>query len=259
VGWTDNQTIGFFAAAVVLLAFFLWNEARSKHALMPLRIFRIGNVSAANLAQMPMIAAMFAMFFFISLYVQQVLGFSPVKTGLSFLPVPIVIGIVATNMARLVGKIGYKIPLITGALFASVGLFYMSHLTVGGDYWTDVLPGLIIMGMGMGQIFISVTIAATSGVPHHDSGLASGLLNTAQQVGGSLGLAILSGVATAGAKTYITDHAGSLTHASQAAAQVQGFHNALLVGACFPLITAVVAASFVKVYHVDESELPAAL
>ncbi|MCA9324508.1 MFS transporter [Candidatus Saccharibacteria bacterium] len=260
-GWTGSETLLFFGLAIVLLAFFIWNEARSKHALMPLRIFKVGNVAPANVAQLPMVAAMFAMFFFISLYVQQILGYSPVKTGLSFLPVPFVIGIVATNMAKIVGKIGYKIPIVTGALFVSAGLFYMSHITVDGSYWTHVFPGLVITALGMGQIFISVTIAATSGVPHHESGLASGLLNTSQQIGGALGLAILSGIATSTALSYAAAHASdaSSIHASAMAAQVHGYHNALLVGALFPLITATVAARFIKVYDIKESDVPAAL
>jgi EmrB/QacA subfamily drug resistance transporter len=254
-GWTDVGTLGFIGLAVVLLAYFIYNESRVKHALMPLRIFRVGNVAAANAAQLPMIAAMFSMFFFISLYVQNVLGYSPVGTGLAFLPVPFVIGIVAGFMSNVVAKIGYKIPMVVGPLFAAVGLFYMSHISVGGNYWTYVLPGLIIMGIGMGQIFIAVTIAATSGVPHHESGLASGLLNTSQQIGGALGLAILSGIATAGSKAFVEAHAATAGSAKQLAlgAQVNGFHDALLLASVFPLITAAVAFFFVKHYEVDEN------
>jgi predicted MFS family arabinose efflux permease len=253
-GWTSAETLGFGVAAVLLLAFFVWNESRNKHALMPLSIFRVGNVAAANAAQLPMIAAMFSMFFFISLYVQQVLGYSPVKTGLCFLPVPFVIGIVASNMSRVVGKVGYRLPMIIGPLFAAVGLFYMSHLQVGGNYWTNVFPGLIIMGIGMGQIFISVTIAATSGVPHHESGLASGLLNTSQQIGGALGLAILTGVATAAAKSFVSanpPHAASAAADLAVHAQVHGYHQALLVASVFPLITAFIAWRFVRHFETD--------
>lgn len=250
-GWTDIETIGFIGGAVVLLALFIYNEARSSHALMPLSIFKVGNVAAANLAQMPMIAAMFSMFFFVSLYVQNVLGYTPIKTGLSFLPVPFVIGIVATSMAKIIGKIGYKIPMVSGSLFAVVGLFYLSHLTVGGNYWTSILPGLVIMALGMGQIFIAGTMAATAGVPAHESGLASGLLNTSQQVGGALGLAVLSGIATAGAKSYMASHDQS-SQAAIAAAQVHGFHNALLVSAFFPLLTALLVVLFVRHYKVDD-------
>lgn len=256
-GWTDPETLGFIGAAVVLLALFIYNEGRSRHALMPLSIFKVGNVAAANVAQMPMIAAMFSMFFFVSLYVQNILGYTPIKTGLSFLPVPFVIGIVATSMSKVIGKIGYKIPMVVGPLFAVVGLFYLSGISVDGNYWTDVLPGLIIMGIGMGQIFIAGTIAATAGVPAHESGLASGLLNTSQQIGGALGLAILSGIATAGAKTFATAHAATTAPAQlAAAAQVHGFHNALFVAAFFPILTSLLAFFFVRHYEVaDDAEV----
>jgi EmrB/QacA subfamily drug resistance transporter len=246
-GWTSIDTLGFLALAIASLAFFLWNEARSRHALMPLSIFKVGNVAAANAAQLPIVAAMFSMFFFISLYVQQILGFSPVKTGLAFLPVPFVIGLVASSMSKVVGKIGYKIPMITGPLFVAAGLFYLSNITVGGDYWTHVLPGLVIMAAGMGQVFISITIAATAGVPRNESGLASGLLNTSQQVGGALGLAILSGIATAGTTAFLKTNPQAMQEAV-----VHGYHNALLVAAAFPLITALVAFLFVRHYEVDE-------
>lgn len=252
-GWTDVITLGFIGAAVALLAGFIWNESRSKHALMPLNIFKVGNVAAANVAQLPMVAAMFAMFFFISLYVQTVLGFSPVKTGLSFLPVPFTIGIISAVMSHVVNKIGYKVPMVTGPLFVSAALFYLSRITVAGNYWTDVLPGMILMAMGMGQIFISVTIAATSGVPARESGLASGILNTSQQIGGALGLAILSGIATAGATAYYAaNHVGTVTAQTAAAAQVNGFQDALFVAAFFPLITSLVSLLFVRHYKVTE-------
>jgi EmrB/QacA subfamily drug resistance transporter len=253
-GWGSNQTVGFLVSAVVLLAFFLWNESRSKHALMPLHIFRVGNVAAANVAQLPMMAAMFAMFFFVSIYTQTVLGFSPIQTGLSFLPVPFVIGMISAVMSKIVGKIGYKIPMVSGPLFVAAALFYLSHISVGGSYWVDVFPGLILMALGMGQVFIAVTIAATSGVPHRESGLASGILNTSQQIGGALGLAILSGISTAGVKAYMSHNAAS-SDKFVAHAQVNGFHDALLVACFFPLITSVVAFLFVKHYQVDESEV----
>lgn len=257
-GWTSGPTLGFLAVAVALLTFFIWNEGRSKHALMPLHIFKVGNVAAANVAQLPMMAAMFAMFFFVSIYVQSVLGYSPIETGLSFLPVPFVIGIISAVMAKIVGKIGYKIPLVSGPLFVAAALYYLSHLSVGGSYWVDVFPGLILMALGMGQVFIAVTIAATSGVAPRESGLASGIMNTSQQIGGALGLAILSGIATAGVKSY-TESNAALLASHQAPqdfvvhAQVNGFHDALFVAAFFPLITSIVAFFFVKHYEVDES------
>ena len=144
--------------------------------------------------QFPITASMFAMFFFLTLYVQEVLGFSPVKTGFAFLPVTVVIGAGSAIVSQLVHKIGYKPPMVVGPLFLASGLFVFSNLQVNGNYWTDVFPGLMLMAIGLGSMFVSITIAATSGVPRDKSGLASGILNTSQQVGGALGLAILSGV-----------------------------------------------------------------
>lgn len=261
-GWTSDETLWFLSGAVALLVFFIWNEARSKHALMPLSIFRIGNVAAANAAQLPMIAAMFAMFFFISIYVQNVLGYSPVRTGLSFLPVPFVIGLVSSQLPKVINKVGYKWPMVTGPLFVSSALFYLSNMSVGGSYWVDVFPGLVLMALGMGQIFIAVTMAATAGVPHHESGLASGILNTSQQIGGALGLAILSGISASGVKAYFADHAAEAASQGQQAvayAQVNGFQDALFVAAFFPLITSIVSLLFVRHYKVDESDLPVPL
>lgn len=260
VGWSNGQTVGFLSAAIALLGFFIWNESRSNHALVPLKFFKVGNVAAANIAQLPMTAAMFAMFFFVSIYVQTILGYSPVQTGLSFLPVPFVIGIISAIMPKVVNKVGYKLPLVTGPLFVAAALFYLSHISVGGNYWVDVFPGLILMAIGMGQVFISVTIAATSGVPARESGLASGILNTSQQIGGALGLAILSGISTAGVKSFFTQNAAQMQTADAAqiqqlghAATVNGFHDALLVAAFFPLITSAVAFLFVRHFKTKDA------
>lgn len=251
-GWLATQTVVTLAAAVLLLAFFIWNEARSKHALMPLSFFKVGTVAGANITQLPLTASMFSMFFFISLYIQGVLGYSPVLTGLGFLPITFVIGFISFGMSHVVGKIGYKKPLIVAPLFMASGLFYLSHISADGSYWVNVFPGLIMMAIGMGMMFISLTIAATSGVPHHESGLASGILNTSQQIGGALGLAILSGIATAGVKHYLSLHAhGAPSKHLLAQAQVYGFHSALLVGACFALGAAFLAFFTVKQLHMD--------
>lgn len=251
-GWLAAETLWFLGASVVLLAFFIVNQARSKHALMPLNIFRVGTVAGANMTQLPITAAMFSMFFFISLYLQEILGYSPVITGLGFLPITVVIGFISFAMSHVIGKIGYKKPLVVAPLFMASGLFYLSHISVNGTYWVDVFPGLILMAAGMGMMFISITIAATSGVPPRESGLASGILNTSQQIGGALGLAILSGVATAGVKSYISSHAhGAPSKLLLAQAQVNGFHNALLVGTCFALAASVLAFVTVKQLHVD--------
>jgi EmrB/QacA subfamily drug resistance transporter len=250
-GWTNHKTIEILGVSVILLALFIFNEAKSKHPLMPLRIFKIGNIAAANLTQLPITASLFSMFFFITLYVQNILGFSPVRSGLGFIPITIVIGIIATSMSKVIGKIGYKIPLMVGPLLLATGLFTLSHIHVGGSYWVNVFPGLIIMSAGLGMVFVSITVAATTGVPHRDSGLASGLLNTSQQVGGSLGLAILSGVASSQTASYIAHHFG---HANLPFyAQVNGYHYAFLTGMCFAIVAFLFATFLIK--HNKNEEL----
>ena len=240
VGWTAHSTLGFLAAALALLIFFVVNEKRAKNPLMPLSIFKIRNITGANLTQMPVAAALFAIFYFTSIYVQEILHFSPVKTGFAFLPVPIVIAIAATSAPKLVKKVGYKKILMVAPWIIALGLFMLGHVPVQGSYFAHVLPGLVVMAFGAGFTFVSTTIAATSGVPGREAGLASGLINTAQQLGGALGLAILSGVAAA-----------STTHFMSGGGQtvpglVHGFHTAYYTAACFAIGAAMVATFIIK-------------
>jgi EmrB/QacA subfamily drug resistance transporter len=246
-GWLSAQSMLLFVVSLSLLAFFIWNESRSKHALMPLSIFKVGTVAGANLTQLPITAAMFSMFFFVTLYVQNVLEFTPVQSGLGFLPITIVIGFMAVGMSKVIGKVGYKLPMVIAPLFMAAGLFYLAHVRVDGTYWQDVFPGLLLMSVGMGMVFVATTIAATTGVPHRESGLASGILNTSQQIGGALGLAVLSGVSASYAASYLRDHAATASlPLTQAAAQVSAFHHALYVGTGFALLASVFAFFFVK-------------
>jgi EmrB/QacA subfamily drug resistance transporter len=246
-GWTSGQSLLWLGGAAVLLWLFINNEIRSKHPLMPLSIFRIRNLSGANLAQLPITAAMFSMFFFISLYVQNILGYSPVKTGLSFLPVTLVIGLTATIASRFIVKLGYKPFMVIAPLFIAAGLYMLSFISVGGSYLTGVLPGIAILAFGVGMSFVAISIAATSGVPQHESGLASGLLNTAQQIGGALGLAILSGVAANKSKDAIVAAGQHAKDPSVIAhATVAGFHSALLVGVTFALAAAVISLVVIR-------------
>lgn len=258
-GWTNGQTLAYLGGAVALLAGFIWNESRAKFPLMPLTIFKIRNVTGANLTQLPITASLFAMFFFLSLYVQQILGYSPVQSGLSFLPVTIIIGITATIASNLVMKYGYK-PFMVGApLLMATGLYLLGKTPVHGSYIVDVLPGLGIMAVGLGMSFVTITIAATSGVSKQESGLASGLLNTSQQIGGAIGLAILAGVASSSTKSYLSDHA-SQAAAAVPAALVHGYHSAFHVGIGFALTASVVAAVLIKQPkgQIIEAPLPAA-
>lgn len=258
-GWTSGLTLGLFAAVAAALGAFIWNESRAKHPLMPLSIFKVRNVTGANLVIMPLMAAMLSMFFFVSLYIQTVMHYSPVRTGLSFLPVTFIIGIVATIMSNQVAKIGYKRILMVAPLFVAAGLFLLGHIPVHGTYLANVLPGLALIAMGMGGTFVTATITATSGVPGDEAGLASGLFNTSQQIGGAVGLAVLSGVAA----SHTTSELSKLGHAPSmldiATATVGGWHIAFYVGLGFALLSAAAATFIVKQHkHHLAAHAPAA-
>jgi EmrB/QacA subfamily drug resistance transporter len=248
LGWTQHVSLTYFAISIVALVAFVINESRAKHPLVPLKIFKIRNLSGADSLQILMAAGMFSIFFFTTLYLQEILGYSPVKTGFSFLVIPIIIAIAATNVPRLVQKIGYRPILIVAPLLVSAGLFWLSHIPVNGSFWTDVAPGMSLLALGMGSTFVSVTIAATSGVPKHEAGLASGLLNTAQQVGGSLGLAVLTGIATSSTGRYISHlhlHAAP-SRFVEATATVHGFHDGYLIGSTFGIGASLIAIFVIR-------------
>jgi predicted MFS family arabinose efflux permease len=193
---------------------------------------------------------LFSMFFFLTLYVQQILGYSPVKTGLSFLPITVIVGVTSGIVSNLVGKLGYKPFMVAGPVFIAIGLFTLSRIMkVDGDYWHNVFPGLAIFALGMGNTFVSGTLAATSGVPKHFSGLASGVLNTSQQVGGSIGLAVLSAVAFSTVKSDIASRT-----VSPLQAQVNGYKSGMLVGVGLAVFGALVVLLVVKNQKVDASE-----
>jgi len=249
--WHSKTVWSFIVAGLLLLVGFVLNERRAKQPLMPLEIFKIRNVAGGNLAFLAIACTLFSMFFFITLYVQTVLGYSPVKSGLAFLPITFIIAIIAGMVSNTVGISGYKPFLVAGPLVLSMGLFTLSQIMqVGGNYLHNVLPGLSLCALGMGLTFVSGTLAATSGVPKHFSGLASGILNTSQQVGGAIGLAILSAVAFT---TIRTDAVGGVAPLD---AQVHGYQDALRVGAGLALAAAIIALLVVKnqkVSPVDET------
>ncbi|TAL14730.1 DHA2 family efflux MFS transporter permease subunit [Patescibacteria group bacterium] len=240
-GWTSGATIAYFVGAVILLAFFIFNERRVKNPLVPLAIFKNRNLTGANLVLFPVVASMFSTFFFGSLYMQNILHFDPVQTGLSFLITPITIAITATNVPKLVKRIGFKPVLVAGPLFILGALLVLAHVPVDGNYFVNVLPALVPLGIGAGMSFVSGTIAATSGVKPNESGLASGLLNTSQQIGGSLGLAVLTGVASSAATNYFTNLKTLPTQLTPLLAEVQGMHAAFYTGAGIALAASLIA------------------
>ena len=260
-GWLDHRSLIYFGIAVGALLLFVINEAYAKHPLIPLRIFRIRNLSAADSMMILMAAGMFSIFFFVTLYLQEVLGYSPVKTGVDFLVVPIAIALTATNVPRVIQRIGYKPILMISPLLVSGGLFWVSHLPVNGTFWGNIAPGMILMGLGMGGTFVSATIAATSGVVPQEAGLASGLLNTSQQVGGSLGVAVLTGIATSASVSYLHNlHLHAAPNAmTTAAATVHGFHDGFLIASCFGIGASLIAALVIRNSRSAPAADPAAL
>ena len=226
-GWGSTEVVGSLAAAVVLLVAFVVIERRSAEPLVRLSIFSVRTVRGANVAMFIVAAGLFSMFFFNTLYLQRVLGYSPLEAGLAFLPFTLGIIIGAGASQRLVPALGAReVPLI-GLALAVVGLLLFLRLTPEGtSYAVDLLPGIMLISIGMGLTFVPVTLIATSGVPHGDAGLASGLFNTSQQIGGALGLAVLSTIATSKTTGVVESLGRRPTESETASALVDGFHLA---------------------------------
>ena len=222
VGWGAARTAGGLAGAAALLAVFVVNEARSANPLLPLSIFRIRGLAAADVTQLIGIAGIISMFFFLTLYMQNVLGYSQIQTGLAYLPLCFGVGIAAGVASQLLARVGTKPVMVVGAVLASGGVYWLSQVPVGGSYAADMLPGLLIASFGLGAVFVAVTTAANEGVAAHQAGLAAALLNASQQVGGALGLAVFSAIATSR-----TDHLLA-SHTPPPEALTAGFHRALL-------------------------------
>jgi predicted MFS family arabinose efflux permease len=241
-GWGSTVTILRLAGAVVLLIAFVIIEQRERHPLMPFSIFRLRTLRGANIVGLLIGMSLFSMFFFISLYLQQVLGFSPIKTGISYLPLAVGIIISAGVVSQIVNKVGFKTPLIVGLVLIAGALLWFSRVPAsGGSYAADVLGPSLLAAVGLGFAFVPVTIAAVTGTEPREAGLASGLINTSQQVGGALGLAILATVANS--RTQDVVHAG--VH-STAVALTKGFDRAFLFGAGFAVVGAILAAVLIS-------------
>jgi EmrB/QacA subfamily drug resistance transporter len=234
-GWGSAKTIAGLAVAAVLIAAFLIIERRHKDPLVPLRIFSNRSLAAADATFLLVAAALFGMFFFCSLYLQQVLGYSALKTGVAYLPLSLTLIGASAGASRLVDRFTPKPVLITGLLIATSGFIFLTQVSGHGDYTSHVLPAMVILGLGLGMSFVPATIAATTGVAPEDSGLASGLLNATQEVGGSLGLAILSTVSTTRVASAL--HRG----AALPVALTHGFKGAFIVAGLLCAAGAVLA------------------
>jgi EmrB/QacA subfamily drug resistance transporter len=234
-GWGSGRTIGELAGAAALLVAFLVNETRSANPLVPLTIFRVRGLGAADVTMLIGAAGVISMFFFLTLYMQNVLGYSPLKTGAAYLPFTAGVAVSAGISSQLMNRIGTRPLIVAGNLVGAGGLYYLSRIPTDGSYLTDLFPGMMITSLGLGAMFVGIATAANAGVSADRAGLAAALLNSSQQVGGALGLAIFSAIATAR-----TNHLFSV-HASPAHALTAGFHRALLAECFFVLATALVA------------------
>jgi len=240
-GWTSAQTLGLLGGAVALLGLFLAIESRVSSPLMPLGLFKRRNLATANVVGVLWAAAMFAWFFLSALYLQLVLGYSPLQVGLAFLPANLIMGALSVAVsARLVMRFGIRRPLAVGLTFAAAGLLLFVRAPVGGSFLVDVLPSMILLGIGAGIAFNPVLLAAMSDVEPQESGLASGIVNTAFMMGGALGLAVLASIAASRTNHLRVGGDGPL------AALVGGYHLAFLVGAVFALGGAVLGSTLLR-------------
>ncbi len=240
-GWTSGRTLGMLGGALALLVVFLAIEARIETPLVPLGLFRLRSVATSNIVGVLWAAAMFAWFFISALYLQLVLGYSPLKVGLAFLPANLIMGAFSLGLsAKLVMRFGIKRPLAAGLLLAAAGLVLFARAPVDGSFVVDVLPSMILLGCGAGMAFNPMLLAAMSEVAPEQSGLASGVVNTAFMMGGALGLAVLASLAASRTDSLAASGLGHL------AALNGGYHAALLVGAGFAVAAASIGAAFLR-------------
>jgi EmrB/QacA subfamily drug resistance transporter len=254
-GWTSAQTLGLLGAAGALFATFLVVETRVSAPLVPLRLFRLRNVAVSNVVGVLWAAAMFAWFFLSALYLQLVLGYSPLQVGLAFLPANLIMGAFSIGLsAKLVMRYGIRPPLATGLLLAAAGMALFTRAPVDGNFLVDVLPSMILLGFGAGMAFNPVLLAAMSDVSPEESGLASGVVNTSFMMGGALGLAILASVAaneTSSLAAAGNDHLEAL---------VGGYHVAFIAGAVFAALAAVIGGTLLRAnvagMHSEAEQVP---
>ena len=241
MGWTSPRTLGQLLVAIALLALFLAIEARVRVPLMPLRLFKLRNLAVSNIVGVLWAAAMFAWFFLSALYMQLVLGYNPMQVGLAFLPANLIMAAFSLGIsAKLVMRFGIRRPLAFGLLMAATGLLLFARAPVEGHFVIDILPGMVLLGLGAGIAFNPVLLAAMSDVSASESGLASGVVNTAFMMGGALGLAILASLAASRSGALLTSGHSSL------AALAGGYQAAFLVGACFAALGALLGAALLR-------------
>jgi EmrB/QacA subfamily drug resistance transporter len=253
-GWASAQTLGLLAASAALLGAFAWIESRVESPLVPLGIFRRRNVTVANVVGVLWSAGMFSWFFLSALYLQLVLGYSPLEVGLAFLPANLIMGAFSLGLsARVVMRFGIKLPLATGMGLVAAGLLLFARAPVDGGFTADVLPAMLLLGLGVGLGFNPVLLAAMSDVEPAESGLASGVVNTSFMMGGALGLAVLASLAASRTATLKASGSAPLY------ALLGGYHAAFLLGAAFAAAAAVIGAIALRIPRPEQSPATAAL
>jgi predicted MFS family arabinose efflux permease len=233
-GWASANTLGTLAASFVLIGLFVFIERRTQSALVPLSIFGNRSLSVSNVVSLALGASIFSMFYFLSLYMQEVLGYSALKTGVGYLAIAGSIIVAAGAAQALVAKLGVRLVMTIGMALAAGGLIFFAQISPHGSYLGTLLPGFILAGVGLGLSFVPVTIGAMSGVEPHEAGVASGLITTTQQIGGALGVAVLSTIAVSATTRFIGAHGhapAELTNALN-----HGFSIAFWFGAVFAAI-----------------------
>jgi len=236
VGWGSMQSILTLTGSGVLIAAFALNERRSRNPLVPFSILRVKGLVAADLTQLIAFSGFFSLFFYATLYMQEILHYSPFKAGAAYLPITAGFAVAGGVASQLITRVGTRPVVIAGCLIAGAGIYYVSRVPLHGSYMSDLLPGFLLLSLGAGPVFVSVTAAANAGVPPGKAGLAAGLLNSSQQVGSALGLAILSAVAITRTDQLLTAHASAVVAADS------GYHRALLVGSILMAAAALLAA-----------------
>jgi MFS family permease len=248
LGWTDSSTLTFLGLAVVLLvAFVLW-ERRTKHPLLPLRVALDRNRGGSYLVFLFIGAGLFAMFLFLTFYFQATLGYSPLRSGFAFLPFSLGIIGGAGVISQLLPKLGPKPLMVPGLVSAAAGMLLLTQITADTSYWTHVLPALLLMSIGMAAVFIPASSTALVGVGSHDAGVASALLNTSQQVGGSLGTALLNTLYAGAVTTYLADNMGQGADRRKVAADalISGYHTAFFWGAVMLVLALITAITLIN-------------
>ena len=265
-GWGAGVTLAAFAASAGLMVAFVVNELLRKQPLIRLGIFKRRNVTGGTIIQLLMPAALFGMFFYLSIYLQQILGYSPTMTGVADVPFTLILIVVAGVLSRFIARLNPKPILVVAPLVVGAGLAYFSRMPLHANYWTDIFPGVALMAVGMAAVFVTTTVVTTTGTSQEESGLVSGLLNTGQQIGGAIGLAVLSVVSTSVTKADLAAAASAVTTAANPvaakaamaaaipAALVHGFQRGFATAALFALAASLVAAVVIKARKPSRAE-----